>query len=493
MNSRSKRVAVIGAGISGIVAAAHLKEEGVGVTVFERSSAAGGIWLYDERPPLEPTYPSIIPWEAERKHTSCDPALNLTEAEFRRLSHAPPGPCYIGLKNNVPTRLLETTLNPFPPKTPDFVSHSVLKEYIQDTAMKMGVHEITRYDTEVKNLSKNGHDWVLEAVTLNHQSTDGVTLTSSVSKFDAIVVASGHYHSPRIPDIPGLAALKQYWPTRIQHSKGYRRPDTFKDKNILLIGASVSSTDIARELGPFARTIYQSHRNGQFDLPASLLPENAIRVSEVVSFDVPPSKSSNIALGPTDPIPTTISLKSGQTLCSIHAIVLCTGYHTALPFLLTHYSPANTPPTDACPTTLITNGMQLHNLHKDIFYIPDSSLLFIGVPYFTATFTLFEFQAMVAAKVVAGKVKLPREDQMRSEYEERVRVKGHGKAFHSLRGVEEEYVDELIGWANEQLEAGERLEGHTPAWKEGKKEQMERLKALFAGDGVEQKELELIC
>lgn len=37
-------VAVIGAGISGVVAAAHLIREGIEVTVFERSSAAGGIW-----------------------------------------------------------------------------------------------------------------------------------------------------------------------------------------------------------------------------------------------------------------------------------------------------------------------------------------------------------------------------------------------------------------------------------------------------------------
>jgi MFS transporter, ACS family, pantothenate transporter len=39
-----KRVGVIGAGISGVVAAAHLIEEGLDVTVFERSDAAGGVW-----------------------------------------------------------------------------------------------------------------------------------------------------------------------------------------------------------------------------------------------------------------------------------------------------------------------------------------------------------------------------------------------------------------------------------------------------------------
>ena len=44
MISSNKKVAVIGAGISGVVTAAHLKNEGLDVTVFERSSAAGGIW-----------------------------------------------------------------------------------------------------------------------------------------------------------------------------------------------------------------------------------------------------------------------------------------------------------------------------------------------------------------------------------------------------------------------------------------------------------------
>jgi cation diffusion facilitator CzcD-associated flavoprotein CzcO len=44
MSHPPKRVAVIGAGISGIVAAAHLSKEAIDVTVFERSNAAGGIW-----------------------------------------------------------------------------------------------------------------------------------------------------------------------------------------------------------------------------------------------------------------------------------------------------------------------------------------------------------------------------------------------------------------------------------------------------------------
>ena len=40
----TKRVAVVGAGISGVVTAAHLKKVGLDVTVFERNNEAGGVW-----------------------------------------------------------------------------------------------------------------------------------------------------------------------------------------------------------------------------------------------------------------------------------------------------------------------------------------------------------------------------------------------------------------------------------------------------------------
>lgn len=45
-----------------------------------------------------------------------------------------------------------------------------------------------------------------------------------------MVVASGHYHASKVPDIPGLKEWKQAWPDRIQHSKGYRSPEDFKDQ-----------------------------------------------------------------------------------------------------------------------------------------------------------------------------------------------------------------------------------------------------------------------
>ena len=93
-----------------------------------------------------------------------------------------------------------------------------------------------------------------------------------------------------------------------------------------------------------------------------------------------------------------------------------------------------------------------HNLHKDVFYILDLSLAFVGAPSFTATFTLFEFQAMTVGKVFSGFAKLPTEREMRNEYRDRIRTKGHGKTFHSLKDKEEECVNELLDWVNKDLD-----------------------------------------
>jgi hypothetical protein len=119
----------------------------------------------------------------------------------------------------------------------------------------------------------------------------------------------------------------------------------------------------------------------------------------------------------------------------------------------------------------------IHNLHKDIFYIPDPTLAFVGVPYFTATFTLFEFQAMAVAAAFSGRAKLPTQEEMKREYVARVESKGLGKKFHNLRGKDAEYVDELLAWVNQG--EGERIGGHTEIWHKSKAAQEERFKFLF--------------
>jgi MFS transporter, ACS family, pantothenate transporter len=235
-----------------------------------------------------------------------------------------------------------------------------------------------------------------------------------------------------------------------------------------LIGASVSSTDIAKELGPFAKIIYQSSRGGLFDLPATLLPENAHRIRGIESFNLstqPKCLESNEILDETQNIPQTVTLVDGTILDNIDRVLICTGYHCSFPFLK-DYHQDSVRPEEVDETTLVTNGEQVHNLHKDIFYIPDPTLSFVGVPYHVATFTLFEFQAMAVAAVYSGKARLPEETAMRAEYEARVQKNGFGRGFNSLKGQDIQYADSLVNWINGDAKSdeGSRIEGHSKEW-----------------------------
>jgi hypothetical protein len=326
-----------------------------------------------------------------------------------------------------------------------------------------------------------------------------------------VVVASGHYHAPIIPTIPGLQLVKEIWPSRVWHSKLYRRPEIFKNKvrtasldyistnpaiqNILLIGAGVSSTDIAKETGPLAKRIYQTHRSGDFDLPTTLLPDNATRINDVSSFNI--NQSSHQPLTDDEPLPITIRLTTEELLCDIDYIVICTGYMFSLPFLK-QFHKDDLRPENADEDVLVTDGKQIHNLHKgttgdwyrfiqstililvDIFYIPDPTLIFIGVPFFTATFSLFDFQAIAVAAVLSGKAELPSREDTVDEYEKRVKEKGYGKHFHSLRDREEAYVQDLLSWINKNSLSP--VQGHSAEWIKLKAEQRERIKGFFNAD-----------
>ncbi|KAL4984229.1 hypothetical protein BDW68DRAFT_180841 [Aspergillus falconensis] len=274
-----RRVAVIGAGISGVVSAAHLLQAGLDVTAFERSHAAGG----DERVAPDPSYTSLN--HLSRKGIDEDKSN-------AALTHAPPGPCYDGLKNNVSTPLMRVKLNPWPEGTPDFVSHSVMKEYIRDTSRKTGVNDITIYGARVKNLSKQGDSWQVTWTRLKQQD-DGFKEEERISILDAIIVA---------------------------------KPEGYEKKNVLIIGRAVSAIDIAREIGPQADIIYQSTRNGEFDISANILPENGVWVSDIARYEI--LDGIKVTDGK---LPLKVHLKSGQVLCGLDQVIICTGYQFTLP------------------------------------------------------------------------------------------------------------------------------------------------------------------
>ena len=524
----AERVAVIGAGISGVCTAAHLLKLGLGVVVFERSEVAGGVWHFDPRVPADPAYPSEDPSIGDYQVIKPSPYSTLPfEAGYSpsiEIKHAPPSPCYAGLKNNVSTPLMRTSLLPWPEETEDFVSQGYLEKYIQTISRRTGVHEVTRYNTRVEEVKAHDSRWTVRALTLTKPTAeDGqYTLSHGSCTFDAVVVASGHYNAARVPDFPGLAEWKHRFPNRVSHSKSYRSAELYRNKNVLLVGAGVSSNDIAKEVSSVGARVIQSSRGGLLDLPIDVLPKRAIRIGQILSFDLDSSSLSQLPQLPDDePIPGSITAhtsppsmnateSSSDTLTlshEIHYVILCTGYMVSYPFLNKYHctylpSPGPTSSSSSSSSSSIStstdsdqytvgrdvlttpSGTTVHNLYRDTFFIAKPSLAFVGTPYHIATFSLFDFQAQAVARVFAGVAELPSETQMQDSYRHKVRAKGLGRHFHSLRGEgeEERFVRELVEWVNGglvRLGAGRDvypMEGHTEEWRMADIARRERLR-----------------
>ncbi|KAH8163563.1 hypothetical protein CIB48_g4691 [Xylaria polymorpha] len=445
-----KSVAVIGAGISGVASAAHLINEGLEVAVFERTGTIGGVWCYDERVDKEPPFPNTIP-----------PAQDWTDVETEGLKaaealilHGPPGPCYAGLKNNVPTSLMKSSLLPWPEGTEEFIDQGRIVRYLQDIARLHHVTEHVQFHTRVESVTKPAGDaqWTVKTSTLRVEDNTFSVLKRSES-FDTVVIASGHYHIPFVPDIPGLAAWKTRFPDRVMHSKSYRTPEPFRGKTILLVGAGASSLDIAREVDAIGGKVYQSRRESKYDLTASRLPEAVKRVAMAAEFIVDEiDVSQPVCNGAnTGAITGKIVLEDETTLENIDYVVIATGYITSYPFLGDLEQPS-VAWEDADETVVITaDGYTTHNLHKDIFYIPDPTLVFIGVSQLVSTFSLFDFQARVMAKVLGGHVRLPTESAMKAEQKERKARFQPGDRFHALLLGEQAYIGEVLSWVNADL------------------------------------------
>ncbi|KAL8391952.1 hypothetical protein RB595_002241 [Gaeumannomyces hyphopodioides] len=517
-------VAVIGAGYSGVVTAAHLSRYGFDVRVFERSSDVGGVWRFDARVPPDPPYPNERPQTPfSDQQPPPPPPLSGPAAE---LAHAPPGPCYAGLRNNVPTTLMRSTVVPWPAGTEEFVTHDDVEAYIRSIVDAAGVRPLVSFDTAVLHVGKppGADKWTVRTRTLRRDPDNaegaaaaGISFEEREWAFDAVVCASGHYQEPRVPDVPGLAAWKARFPDRVGHSRAYRDAATarFAGRGVLLVGAAVSSLDIVNEAAAVAAKVYQSSRDGLFDVPAAMLPldrGNVEHVAGVSRFELLPAggeagdeQQQQQQLRDQDPIPGgAVHLTDGRVLRDVGQVVVATGYVTSYPYLgpglqRPGLSPAVARRARDRDVVVAADGVVHHNLHRDMFYIPDPTLAFVGVPYYNSTFSFFDTQAQVVARVLAGEAALPPRAEMEAEFDARWRVKQNkgvlpggekgeaedpeaaarwGKKFHSLLGLDETFTDELLAWINPQVEAagGTPVTGPDEAWR-ARYRQMQRERA----------------
>lgn len=241
---------------------------------------------------------------------------------------------------------------------------------------------------------------------------------------------------------------------------------------MLLIGASISALEVANELagggGGGAAKVYLSARPSGLDCRDAVrggADETTEKVPMVAEFGVfaddeeAGGRAASGPLGDDEPIPARVVLQDGRVLEGIHHVLFGTGYLASFPFLGPALQQPGTAPEDADETVIITaDAKMVHNLHEDIFYIPDPSLAFVGITHFASEFSIQDLKAQVLAAVWARRVRLPPPAAMRAEQARRKRQlqadRGPPRALNGIYLLDDFVIWRLLEWANRHLADG---------------------------------------
>lgn len=426
----TSRVAIIGAGPSGLAATKYLLAEKAfdKIDVFEQRRTVGGVWNLSSTewsdklpiPQTDPRYSSFSDHVSEiHKNGHGYQHSGGHGLEFE-------SPLYDYLETNIPKQLMAYSDRQFDDDLPLFPGHEAVLEYLERYAHD--VRDLIQFHTQVVKVrldeTQPSHQWQVIAENLEN----GQSLTSS---YDSIVVANGHYTIPYVPEIPGLKAWNETHPNIITHSKVYRKPEAFKDKKVIVIGNSASGSDIAAQICRYCKQpLLLSSRtyNELFSIAGSDAQQE---VPEIVEFL------------PADKHERAVKLKDGRIESDIDAVIFATGYFYNFSFL-------------DLPLPLITDGFRTHDVYQHMFHIDYPTLAFPVLNLKVIPFPLAENQAAVIARVWSGRLSLPSKDKMRDWEKTRLAERGYGKAFHVLRHPEDaDVLNALYEWA----QSAERVKG----------------------------------
>ncbi|KAK9749239.1 hypothetical protein RND81_02G111900 [Saponaria officinalis] len=391
----SHKVAVIGAGVAGLIATRELRNQGHRVVIFEKSDKIGGLWVYDPR--------------VESDKLGCDPTREIIHSSV-----------YRSLRTNLPRVLMSFSGFPFAEREYGdprrFPGHEEVLGYLNDFVAQYGIAEMTRFNSEVVRVERvegRVDKWVVEW----REKDEGGRVKLEQEVFDAVVVCNGHCTVPRIADVPGI----EKWPGKQTHSHNYRVPEAFTNQVVVVIGNGPSACDISRDISKVAKAVHVSSRSP--DAKFSKLDNYHNLWQHSVISD---AKEDG-----------TIEFEDGSSV-QASIIMHCSGYQYEFPFLKAN-------------GIVSIDDNRVGPLYKHVFP-PDFAprLSFLGLPQKIIIFDMMELQSKWIAKALSGKVHLPTTEEMIAEtqeyYQQMVLLERPKHLTHFLLNSEE-YLDDLAAEA----------------------------------------------
>lgn len=174
-----KRVAIIGAGVSGILSIKACKEEEKffqELICYEKTSHPGGLWKYRD---LENEF-NNNEFESNNIPTVMEGTVANSSKEMSAFSDFPPSP-----------------------KTPNYMHHKVMLKYIQSYAQHFDCFKHIKFNHEVEEISRVGNKWKISLIDHSNSST---TLKNEF--FDIVMICTGHHGRPFVPTFPGQNNFK---------------------------------------------------------------------------------------------------------------------------------------------------------------------------------------------------------------------------------------------------------------------------------------------
>lgn len=383
------------------------------IDVFEQRSSVGGAWNYSPsfaKVGMAATVPQVDPHEPAEKPTWIKEADGSSKAVFV-------SPLYDRLETNIPKELMRFSDQLFPRDAQLFPKHRTVKQYLEDYAEATRSH--IHFETQVVDVKLNDpklSTWDVTTTNLN----DGLNNTLT---YDAVVVASGHFSVPFLPDIPGIVDWDQSYPEAILHSKFYDSPAAFAGKKVVVVGNSASGLDIGAQINEVSvGPVIVSQRSESY--LATSAPSDKIICPEIVEFLSPTEYNRGLRFA------------DGRIEEDVDAIVFCTGYFYSYPFL-SFLNPA-----------VVTHGWRTKHVYQQLFYIEHPTLVFPVLAQRVIPFPMAENQAAVFSRVWSERLELPSKVEMQAWEDSEVANKGDGKSFHLLPfPVDADYLNFMYTWA----------------------------------------------
>uniref|UniRef100_A0A7S0RVR3 Flavin-containing monooxygenase n=1 Tax=Pyramimonas obovata TaxID=1411642 RepID=A0A7S0RVR3_9CHLO len=377
---RQAKVAVVGAGAAGLVAAKELRAEGHIVGVFEQAGQPGGTWVYD---------------------ASIEEDDLLGVSDTRKQVHSS---MYENLRTNIPREVMGYQAFWFGETFEDsrrFCGHREVLTYLQAFAKRFDLEPMIRYNTKVlqavpvpvEGSPFGGPAWKVTTQTAGKENA------LSTEMFDALVVCNGHYTQPRLPKVE----VEELYTGHIMHSHNYRTNATFAGQRVVVLGAGPSGEDLARDIADVAKDVFICARAWQNPLWASDPTPLGRRRNCVRRPMLRRLRADKRA-----------ELDDGSVLEGVDAIVYCTGYMYSFPFL--------------SETGVISvEDNYVHPLYEQVFATKAPTLSLIGIPWKVIPFPQFELQSKWVARVLSGRAALPSDAEMEAavaKFEEQLEPHG---------------------------------------------------------------------